>query len=181
MMSRKSLAKAVQDARDDGRREARGAVAKESFRRTRLLNEELDKLVTDSSDRTSSVANKASFLAISAGVVVAASTAQQWTEAGIVGVCALALASLSLLCAAVALRPGKRPGLQAQRLVDLHLDTTRSADIVEIDIVRDKARVIAAQDIDLRSRASWVWSGFFSLAASTISLTVVYSIEVIGN
>jgi len=161
--------------------EAKALAAKERFRRTRLLNEELDKLVTDAAERTASVANRASFLAVSTGVLVAASTAQLWNTAGVVGICALALASIGLLCAAVALRPGKRLGLQARRLVDQYLETTRTANSIEVDIVRDKANVLTAQEHDLRSRAHWVWGGFFSLAAGTILLTVVYAIEVIGS
>ena len=53
-------------------------------------NEELDRLVTDAAERTASVTNKASFLAVSAGVLVAASTVQLWVKAPTFGVVALA-------------------------------------------------------------------------------------------
>lgn len=159
----------------------RSAASKEKSRRTRLLNEELDKLVTDATGRSASVANRASFLAVAAGVLVAASTAQVWTTAGAIGICALALASLSLLCAAVAMRPGKRLGIQAQRLVDRYLDSSRTANSIEEDIVRDKANIITAQEIDLRARAHWIIGGFISLTAGTILLTVTYALEVIGS
>jgi len=154
---------------------------KQSFRRVRLLNEELDKLVADATTRSASVANKASFLAVSTGVLVAATTGQLWMRATIVGICALALASAGLLSAAMALRPGKRSGLDAQRLVDRYLDSTRMADSIERDLVVSKADSISALEPNLRNRAGWVTAGFFSLAASTILLTIVYAIEVSGD
>ena len=155
--------------------------ARARFARIRLLNQELDALVVDSGTRAASVLNKASFLAVTAGVIVAASTAQLWTSAGVIGVCALVLASLAIFCAAAALRPGKRLGLQAQRLVDLYVDSTKSAQVVEAEIVRSKARVVANHENDLRNRATWVWVGFIMLGAGTISLSLVYALEVIGQ
>lgn len=155
--------------------------ARARFARIRLLNQELDALVVDSGTRAASVLNKASFLAVTAGVIVAASTAQLWTTAGVIGVCALVLASLAIFCAAAALRPGKRLGLQAQRLVDLYVDSTKSAAVVEAEIVRSKAQVVANHENDLRNRATWVWVGFILLGAGTISLSLVYALEVIGQ
>ncbi|ROS47939.1 hypothetical protein EDF50_3281 [Frigoribacterium sp. PhB24] len=137
--------------------------------------------MVDSGTRAASVLNKASFLAVTAGVIVAASTAQLWTTAGVIGVCALVLASLAIFCAAAALRPGKRLGLQAQRLVDLYVDSTKSAAVVEAEIVRNKAQVVANHENDLRNRATWVWVGFILLGAGTISLSLVYALEVIGQ
>ncbi|RYF05788.1 MAG: hypothetical protein EOO40_10055 [Deltaproteobacteria bacterium] len=163
-----------QQAATDGKAQAR-------FARVRLLNEELDALVVDSGTRAASVLNKASFLAVTAGVIVAASTAQLWTTAGVIGVCALVLASLAIFCAAAALRPGKRLGLQAQRLVDVYMDSTKSVRRIEAEIVRSKAQVIEAHENDLRNRATWVWAGFILLGAGTILLSIVYALEVIGK
>lgn len=163
-----------QQAATDGKTQAR-------FARVRLLNEELDALVVDSGTRAASVLNKASFLAVTAGVIVAASTAQLWTTAGVIGVCALVLASLAIFCAAAALRPGKRLGLQAQRLVDVYMDSTKSVRRIEAEIVRSKAQVIEAHENDLRNRATWVWAGIILLGAGTILLSIVYALEVIGK
>lgn len=150
------------------------------FARIRLLNEELDKLTTDASERTASVTNKASFLAVSAGVLVAASTVQLWTRAPLFGVVALALACVALACAAVAVRPGMRLGIQARRLVDRYADTTMSALAVESQIVEDKAASITQRETDLRARAAWVWIGFAGLAVAAASLAVVFGIEILG-
>ncbi|MDL9980077.1 hypothetical protein [Microbacterium candidum] len=151
------------------------------FARVRLLNEELDKLVTDAADRTVSVNSKASFLAVSAGVLVAASTVQLWTKSPAFGVAALGLACVALACAAVAVRPGKRMGIQARRLVDRYADSTTSALQVESQIIEDKANALTQRESDLRSRAVWVWWGFAALALAAAALTVVFAVEVLGG
>lgn len=159
---------------DDELRRARHA-------RVRLLNEELDRLVTDAAERTASVNNKASFLAVSAGVLVAAATVQLWKAAPVFGVIALALACVALACAAVAVRPGKRLGLQARRLVDRFADATVNALQVETQLIEDKANVLTHREADLQARAVWVWAGFGGLAMAAASLTIVFAIEVLGG
>ncbi|WP_146078899.1 MULTISPECIES: hypothetical protein [unclassified Rathayibacter] len=151
------------------------------FARVRLINEELDKLGADAAERTASVIGKASFLAVSAGVLIAASTAQVWTVAATFGVLALALACVSLTCAAVAVRPGKRRGIEAQRLVDRYIDSTQSASQVEQQMVRDKATVLRARETDLRARATWVWVGFAALALAAAALTLVFAAETLWS
>ncbi|WP_156496076.1 hypothetical protein [Microbacterium sp. T32] len=151
------------------------------FARVRLLNEELDKLTTDAADRTASVTNKASFLAVSAGVLIAASTAQLWTRLAWFGVAALALACVALACAAVAVRPGKRLGIQARRLVDRFVDSPFPAMQVESLILEDKANSLVQREEDLRGRAFCVWCGFAALAVAAASLTVVFAGEVLGG
>ena len=150
------------------------------FARVRLINEELDKLGADAAERTTSVNGKASFLAVSAGVLVAASTAQIWTIAATFGVVALALACVALICAAVAVRPGKRPGIEAQRLVDRYIDSSQSGLQIEIQIVRDKSAVLRERESDLRARATWVWIGFAILAVAVAALTLVFATETLG-
>ncbi len=151
------------------------------FDRVRLLNEELDRLTADAAERTASVNNKASFLAVSAGVLVAASTVQLWTKMPGFGVAALGLACVALACAAVAVRPGKRLGIEARRLVDRYADSNLTAQQVETQIIEDKANVLRLRETDLSSRATWVWAGFASLALAAASLTVVFAVEVLGG
>lgn len=151
------------------------------FDRVRLLNEELDRLTADSAERTSSISNKASFLAVSSGVLIAAATSQLWRNAPALGVVALGLACIGLACAAIALRPGKRIGVQARRLVDRHLDCEHSAAQVEEELVRDKATVLTDREKDIANRGRWVWAGFGGVAAAAVSLSVVFSIEVLGG
>ncbi|MGO3394604.1 hypothetical protein [Glutamicibacter arilaitensis] len=151
------------------------------FARVRLLNQELDVLGADATDRATSIANKASFLAVSAGVIVAASVAQLWTALPIFGAAALSLAFIALLCASVALRPGKRKGIEARRLVDLNIDSSRSALQLEAQLVQNKADVLAEREPDLQARASWVWKGFASLTLSSGALTIVFSAQILGG
>lgn len=151
------------------------------FDRVRLLNEELDRLTSDAAERTASVTNKASFLAVSAGVLVAASTNQLWETLALFGVAALALSCVALACAAVAVRPGKRAGLQARRLVDRFSNATVDALQVETQIIEDKASVLTLREEDLRARAVWVWGGFAALALAAAALTIVFTGEVLGG
>lgn len=161
-------------------RPADDEVQRARFARLRLLNDELDKLTTDASERTASVTNKASFLAVSAGVLVAASTVQLWKHAPWFGVVALALSCVALACAAVAVRPGTRLGIQARRLVDRYADSTLSALAVEAQLIEDKAVSITQREADLRARAAWVWIGFAALAVAAAALAVVFGFEVLG-
>lgn len=151
------------------------------FDRVRLINEELDKLTTEAGERTAIVNNKASFLAVSAGVLIAASTVQLWTKVPGFGVAALALACVALACAAVAVRPGKRLGIEARRLVDRYVDSNFTALQIEAQIVEDKANVLRQRELDLRARASWVWGGFALLALAAAALAVVFAVEVLGG
>jgi hypothetical protein len=157
------------------------AANRKRFDRIRLLNEELDRLGTDAAVRMGSVTNKASFLAVSAGVLLTAATAQLWQTVPVWGVITLVLASLALAAAAVALRPGTRPGIDARRLVDRHLDCDHSAARVEAELVRDKADVLTALERDIGRRGRWVWAGFGVLALAAISLGVVFATEIIGG
>lgn len=150
------------------------------FKRAEVLNSELDNLTIDAAERTASVANRASFLAVSAGVLIAASAAQLWSEKPFFGVAALGLACVALLCATAASRPGKRPGIPAQRLVDTHEDSSISADQLLRSIVRMKADALEAREGDLKNRAVWITVGFAVLVISATSLTAVVSAELMG-
>lgn len=166
---------------DSGERDSGDGARRALFARVRLLNEELDRLVADAAERTASVNNKASFLAVSAGVLVAASTVQLWTYFPVFGVLALALACVALACAAVAVRPGKRSGIEARRLVDRYADSTFSVLQIESQLIEDKANVLTRRESDLRARAVWVWSGFAALSLAAAALTVVFAAEVLGG
>jgi hypothetical protein len=147
----------------------------------RLIHEELDRLGADASQRVASVMSKASFLSVAAGVIIAASTTRLWETQPLIGVIALALACLSLVSAAIALRPGERTELLPQRLVDRYLDSTRNAMSVEREIVVDKSLVLVSRERDLEARAKWVSLGFILLIASTTALGTTFAIETLGG
>lgn len=165
----------------DEKAEADAAARRKRFDRVRLLNEELDHLMSDVTARTGGVTNKASFLAVSAGVLITAVTAQLWKNAPTYGVASLALACGAMACAAIALRPGTRPGIEARRLVDQHLDCEHSAAYVEAEVVRDKETVLTAIERDIANRGRWVWAGFGMLAAAAAALAAVFGIELLGG
>lgn len=138
-------------------------------------------MATDATARASGVSNKASFLAVSAGVLITATTAQVWSTTPGWGIASLTTASVALGIAAVALRPGSRPGLDARRLVDRHLHCDHHHTEVEFEIVRDKAEGLTAFESDIASRGRWVWGGFGALALSAISLAIVFGYETLGG
>lgn len=148
--------------------------------RIELLNAELDRLTDDAAERTASIASRASFLAVSAGVLIAASTAQLWSERAVFGVAALGLGCLALLCATAASRPGKRLGLRAQRLVDTYADANVSGGQLLSAVVRQKADALELREGDLTNRATWITAGFTVLVVSAASLTAVVSAELMG-
>ena len=154
---------------------------KRQFGRIRLLNEEMDRLTTDVEQRVASVLNKASFLAIAAGVIIAATVAQVWTKVPWIGVLALSLAGVALLCATVALRPGRRVGIVAQRLADNYLDSSVTAAALEQRLVRQKASAISSRESDLVARARWVQAGAAALVGSVAALLIVFSVQLLGE
>ncbi|WP_092505700.1 hypothetical protein [Agrococcus jejuensis] len=156
------------------------ARAQKRFDRVRLLNEELDRLSTDAATRSAGVSNKGSFLAVTAGILLTAATVQLWTQAPLYGVVSLGFACAALACAAIALRPGTRPGINARRLVDRHIDCDHLAAHVETEIVRDKATVLDAIEDDLKNRGRWVLAGFGASAVAAVCLAAVFSAELLG-
>lgn len=151
------------------------------FARVRLLNEEVDRLTLDLEQHAAGVANKASFLAVSAGVLIAASVGQVWTVFPAGGLLTLALACVGLLSAAVALRPAKRVGLIAQRLADRYLDTSMASMEIEAILVREKADNISTREVELVGRARWVWGGFGALVVSAATLSVAFGMQLFGG
>lgn len=157
------------------------ALYERRIRRVRLLNEELDRLATDATARAGGVANKASFLAVSAGVLITAAAAQTWHTVPVWGVAALVMATVALAAAAIALRPGTRPGVEARRLIDRHLHCDHRDSDVEVELVRDKAEVLTAYERDIAGRSVWVWGGFGALALASASLVAVFAYETLGG
>lgn len=161
---------------DDAKREPNSA-----NQRMRLIHEELDRLQLDANDRSNSVASKASFLAVASGVIITATTVQIWHVAWYVGALPLVLAAAALACATIALRPGTRIGLSAQRLSDRFLDSTWSPVKVEWSIVRDKVASMTAREANLRQRARVTTAGFIVLLAAVMALVVTYAIAISTN
>lgn len=137
--------------------------------------------MVDASTRSSGVTNKASFLAVCAGVLITAATTQLWESAPGYGVASFALSCLALACAAVALLPGKRPGIEARRLVDRHFECDHSGAQVEAEIVRDKETVPNCDRTRHRQPRTLVWAGFGVLAVAALSLATVFSFELLGG
>lgn len=159
---------------------AAAVTKKTNFDRVRLIHDDLDKLTADATERTQSISTKASFLAVSAGVIIAALTAQVWTHFVAVGVVSMGLAVVGLLCAAVALRPGRRQGTTGRSLADRYIDSTHSVQQIEPILVREKSNNLTAREDDLRARSYWVWAGFIALGGAAVLLAIIFSAELLG-
>ncbi|GAD32903.1 hypothetical protein MTS1_00246 [Microbacterium sp. TS-1] len=98
-------------------------------------------------------------------MIIAALTAQAWKHFPLAAVVAMGLAVAGLLCAAVALRPGRRQGTTGRSLVDRFLDSTASVQQIEPILVREKAGYLTAREEDLRAGSLWVWRVLLHWAA----------------
>lgn len=137
-------------------------------RRLAVLHVEIDELLSDSFRRQESVSNKASFLAVSVGIVLTGLTSQAWKTPTIVLLSALTLAIVSLALAASALVPGNRSVLDGQRLVDIFLDSTASRVSMETEILKSKVQILASRNARVERQALIVIFGFWFLVGSAV-------------
>jgi hypothetical protein len=158
---------------------ARRNSKKREYDRLALLNDELNILLADARERSASVANKSTFLAVSAGVLIAAISSTAWKELALLASIGLASSCLALLCAAIASLPSKTLGIVAQRLTDRHMSGDHSLLHIARGIVSDKSSGITLNEARLAARAKWTSAGFFLLIGGAVALSVVYTAEVL--
>jgi hypothetical protein len=147
--------------------------------RTRLLNDEVDRLRDDSAERARSIDSKSTFLAIASGVVITASTSQIWSIVWFVAVLPLAFSASGLISATIALLPGRRPDITPAALYQRWEDTERNVADVEGSILRAKVEASSVREADLRRRASIASFGFVLLAVASVLLVVVFVVELL--
>jgi len=145
--------------------------------RIQLIHNETDLMRADAADRQRSVDSKASFLAVAAGVVIAASAASDWHQPWLVAILPMSFSALGLAFAAIALRPGTRDDVTPQILYDRWADSEGSVGKAELDVLKSKIRAFTAREKVIRSRAKATSVGFLFLLAGVISLAVVFALE----
>jgi hypothetical protein len=169
----------------DGRSQPEGIMSESARRpdqRDRLakrvsrLNEEVDLLLADATQREASVNGKASFLAVSAGIIIAASTTNQEQHVKLLALMPLILALLSLVFAALALLPGKRPGTTPEKLVDGWLERDVSPGRLAKKILLKKARDATRREADLHRRALITSVGFGFLLLAGLATIIFYAV-----
>ena len=166
----REMARKTRDAAPDDSRRQKAL-------RTRLLNDEVDRLRDDSTERARSVDSKSTFLAVASGIVITASTSHAWSSDWILGSLPLGLSSLALIAATFALLPGRRQDLTPRVLHERWDDTERNIADVEAAILRLKVSASSAREENIRRRAMIASLGFALLAASSVALVVVFSID----
>jgi hypothetical protein len=176
MWKQQLKAKAARLAADDAAR-AETVRRKRSAVRVRLIHNEVDLMRADAADRARSVDFKASFLAVSAGVIIAAAASSDWHQPLLLALLPMTFSALGLGFAAIALRPGTRPDVTPQILFDRWADSERQAATVEADILKSKVAAFAEREKMIRSRARSTTIGFSFLLAAVLSLVVVFALE----
>ena len=146
-------------------------------RRIQLIHNEIDLMRADAADRQRSVDSKASFLAVAAGVVIAAAASSDWHQPWLLAILPMSFSALGLAFAALALRPGTRDDITPEILYDRWVDSEKSVGTVENDVLKSKIRAFAAREKVISSRARATSVGFNFLLAGVISLAVVFALE----
>lgn len=145
--------------------------------RVEMLTAEADRISSETSGRSARVDNKASFLAVGAGIVVAAQSAIDWALPWLAVVPSMLLALVALALAAVALRPQRRAGLSTSALVNLWLDSEQATLAIEVSILREKAQIFDRQEEALRARGRLVSNGFWLFLIGMAALGIEYVVQ----
>jgi hypothetical protein len=156
---------------------AANARRKRSAQRVQMIHDEVNLMRADASDRARSVDSKASFLAVSAGVIIAAAASSQWTQPWGLAILPMSFSAIGLVFAAIALRPGTRPDVTPQILFDRWADSEKYPATVEADILKSKVAAFTKRESVIRSRARSTSIGFAFLIAGVFSLALVFALE----
>lgn len=162
--------RATSETTDDYQQENRDA--ERTRTRMALIDAEVNAYLVVAEQREQSVSNKASFLAVTAGVVITATIAQTWCEFAAWGIASMVAAFASITLATIALRPGTRPGDTPRTLMKFYLDTDKSERAVRLSILVRKADAARERENALRCRGRIVLAGFIALVFSCLALTV---------
>jgi hypothetical protein len=155
---------------------AKSLKLKRASDRLDIVHEQVDLLRADAAERRRSVDGKASFLAITSGVLIAASASKAAEDSSSWQILQVALTVLALVFAALATLPESRRELSAVRLGDKYLDSEKSAALIYREILESKIYAMSAQEAVLRRRGTLVGIGFSCLiASSTIYVFIQFS------
>lgn len=142
-----------------------------------MIDSEINAYLLVAEQREQSVNNKASFLAVTAGVLVTAAVTQAWHRFEVFGMLTMLLASSAITLAAFALRPGSRPGDSPKRLLEMYLDSGKTERVIQVDMMKRKADTASERELALRGRARLVNWGFLALVCSCLALTAGVILE----
>lgn len=146
-------------------------------RRLEVLHNEVDVLLAESFNRQESISHKASFLAVSSGIILTGLTAQLWVTPKVFLLISITFTILGLALAATALAPVKRTTLDGQRLVDTFIDSTFSRFNMEQKILISKTNSLTARNIQINRHALLVNLGFWALVFASISFGAGYTLH----
>jgi hypothetical protein len=138
-----------------------------------IVHEEVDLLRADVAERRRSVNSKASFLAVTSGVLIAASASREADDSSSWQILQVVLSVLALVFAAIATLPEKRRELSAVRLGDKYLDSEKSAALIFREILDSKIYAMSTQEAALRRQGALVSVGFGCLIASSIIYVII--------
>ena len=143
----------------------------------RLLVETALDLKHAARERSRAVTTKASFLAISAGVLVTAAVAYNWTLADWSTALPLVAAVSALGFASYAMRPEPAEDTDLEELTKLFFESkAKSADLQD-HLLKSYAAVIRSREATSRKNSRAVRGGYTLLLLSGLSLTVLFIID----
>jgi len=145
--------------------------------RFNLVSDEIDHLVLSADERGRSVDNKASFLAVAAGVIFGGQVQVSIVLPWFVASAPLALAALSLACAGFALLPSKRLGTTPKLLWLTYRDSELSGAQVAERMTFAKVQYEERREISLGRRAKVIFYGFMFLFLSMIAFVSIYAVN----
>lgn len=182
MVWKKKAARLVTSAAENAMAEAATAQKiqsnKQRVLRVELLNEETDRLLAASQSRAESVDSKSSFLAVAAGIIIAAAVAQKWSTPGVLALLPLLFAVIGLALSAIALRPGKRKDLTPRNITQLWLDSEHTVATAQLEILKAKVTAFDIRERDLQGRAQISTLGFVALLLAAVALVTVYAFQI---
>lgn len=148
------------------------AAALEDLKRMQLLHHEIDLLTAASIQRQESLANKASFLTVAAGVVLTGLTAQFWQTPPEFLILSVALTLVVLGLAAAALVPRRSAVLDGPRAFERFVDSKFNRASIERNILETKVANLRSRNDMTQRQAFFVMSGYWVLVVSALSFGV---------
>lgn len=158
-------------------------VARDSSRDVRIsvLRSELVRLESNARERTRNVTTKASFLAVSAGVIISGLLTAELVVELWVKVAAFSLAVLALALASLSMAPDSIRLVSAKEIVDDMLEDPITGAELERRLTLVYLGAIHSRDPVTNRKAQLVSGGYFSLVVASLLLIAAFTADQISR
>ncbi|WP_336658949.1 hypothetical protein [Leucobacter sp. USHLN153] len=128
-------------------------------------------------DRARTVTNKASFLAVSAGVLITAALTYAWTLKDWSTALPLIAAVISLGFASYAMRPEPAEETSLEELTDLFFESKAKTVDLQDHLLKSYKAVIRSREDATRKNSKAVRAGYILLLVAGLSLTILFIVD----